>query len=98
MADYPSSVVTRDRKGNEEVRLLVDRGRFVRYQYMNPETGEIVEKEKMSIILLTEEGEKEHLYIIPFQPNRALAIRPKVEKKDRKVWNGRTGREEELFE
>ena len=41
---YPDSVITKDRKGNKEVRLLVDKGRFVRYQYMDPKTGKIVEK------------------------------------------------------
>lgn len=92
MIKYPSSVITKDRKGNKEVRLLVDKGKFARYQYMDPLTG------KMSIILKNFEGMEEHLYIIPLQPNKSLVIKPKGEKKGRRVWNGESNEEEELFD
>jgi len=98
MSEFPSSVMTEDRKGNKEVRILLDKGKFVRYQYMDPATGKIVEKEKMSIILKNNEGKEEHLYIIPLQPNKSLVIKPKGEKKDRRVWNSETGKDEELFD
>lgn len=97
MPEYPSSVITKDRKGNKEVRLLLDKGKFVRYQYMDPDSGSIVEKGKVSIILQTGEGNEEHLYIIPLQPNKSLVIRQKGEEKSRMVWNKETGKEEALF-
>lgn len=95
--DYPESVLTKDRKGNIEVRVLVDKGQYVRYQYMDPKTGKIVEKSKTSIILKNKEGKEEHLYIIPLQPNKALLIKPSSGEKSRKVWNKEKKKEEELF-
>lgn len=87
MAVYPDDVITRDRKGNPEVRWLVDRGRFVRYQYRDPKTGKLLEKGKFSIILKGARGE-EHFYLIPVQ-NRFLAIPVKEGNKKRKLWDGR---------
>lgn len=84
--EYPESVITKDRKGNKEVRLLIDKGTFVRYKYMDPKTGKIVEKGKYSIILQAPKGE-EHLYIIPIKGDRALVVYPKSEAEERKVWN-----------
>lgn len=43
MAKFPEEVLTRTKKGEIKVRSLVDRGRFVRYRYPNPETGEPME-------------------------------------------------------
>jgi hypothetical protein len=93
--EYPESVITKDKKGNKEVRLLVDKGQFVRYQYMDPKTGKIVEKGKSSIILKTAEKE-EHFYIIPIKKGRALVIFPKSEVKQRKVWNKTTKNAENI--
>jgi hypothetical protein len=43
MAKFPEEVLTRTKKGEIEVRSLLDRGRYVRYRYLNPETGEPME-------------------------------------------------------
>lgn len=93
--EYPESVITKDKKGNKEVRLLVDKGQFVRYQYMDTKTGKIVEKGKSSIILKTAEKE-EHLYIIPINTRKALVVYPKSEVKQRKVWNKDTKNAENI--
>jgi len=53
---YPKSVLTKNRKGETEVRGLLDRGRYVRYNYINPDTGKIMENGKFSIILKDEKG------------------------------------------
>ncbi|MEE9167749.1 MAG: hypothetical protein V3U24_09880 [Candidatus Neomarinimicrobiota bacterium] len=98
MSEYPSSVITQDSKGNKEVRLLLDRGKFVRYRYLDSVTGKIAENEKMSILLKNTEGEEKHLYIIPLQPGRSLVIWPKGGEKSRSVWNSETGKEEALFD
>ena len=94
---YPESVKTKDRKGNEEVRVLVDKGKFVRYQYMNPKTGKIVENNKTSIIIKNKQGKEEHFYMIPIKGNKFLTI-PLKEEKSRKVWNKKTKKEEQLFQ
>ena len=95
--DYPESVITVDKKGNKEVRVLVDKGQFVRYQYMDPKTGKIVENGKSSIILQTPKGE-EHLYIIPMKGNKALVVFPKSEAKERKIWNKNTKKAEDIWQ
>ena len=95
--ECPPETITFDRKGNKEVRLLVDKGRFVRYQYMDPPSGKIVEKGKFSIILKNEKGKEEHLYIIPLKEKKALVVWPGQEKKERMVWSNQKSRPEKLF-
>ncbi len=84
--DYPESVITINRKGEREVRRLLRRGEFVEYDYIDPETGNPVEKGKRSIVLKTPEGE-EHYFLIPLKDGRFLAVLDK-DSKERKVWNG----------
>lgn len=84
--EYPEEVLTKDKKGNLEVRWLIDRGKFVRYNYRHPKTGKILENNKYSIILKLK-GKEEHFYMIPIK-GRFLAI-PIKEKKKRKVWDGK---------
>ena len=40
---FPPEVLTRTKKGELEVRSLIDRGRYVWYNYLHPETGEPME-------------------------------------------------------
>lgn len=80
---YPESVLTKGRKGRLEVRRLLSKGKFVKYDYTDPETGKPLEKGKFSIIL---KGEKEeHYYLIPLK-GRFLAI-PQKAKGKRKFWD-----------
>lgn len=83
---YPEEVLTKDKKGNLEVRTLVGKGKFVKYDYRDPKTGKILENGKFSIILKTKDGE-EHYYMIPIK-GKFLAIPIKEENK-RKVWDGK---------
>jgi hypothetical protein len=85
---YPDSVLTKNRKGETEVRLLTDRGKFMRYTYAYPD-GTKAEGGKVSIILTNEKGEKTHYFLIPTQGGRYLAIIPKEEISERKVWDGK---------
>jgi hypothetical protein len=87
MPEYPETVITHDRKGNKEVRWLVDKGKFVRYQYRDPASGKLLEKGKFSLLLKNRQGKEEHFYLIPIQ-NRFLAIPLKEAAKKRKVWDG----------
>jgi len=84
---YPDSVLIKNRKGETEVRLLIDKGKFVRYTYIYPD-GKPADG-KISIILTNEKGEKTHYFLIPTQGGRYLAIIPKGEKENRKVWDGK---------
>jgi hypothetical protein len=87
MADFPEEVFTRTKKGEIEVRSLIDRGRYIRYRYLHPETGEVMEGGKVKLVLLSEAGRAEEYFIIPTKSKRDLLI-PAAEKGDRKVWDG----------
>ena len=88
MNAYPEEVLTRTKKGELEVRSLIDRGRFVRYNYLHPETGEALEGGKVKLVLISEAGRTEEYFIIPTTSKRDLLI-PAAEKGARKVWDGR---------
>jgi len=95
MASFPDEVLTRTKKGEIEVRSLIDRGRYVRYNYLHPETGEPMEGGKVKLVLLAEDGRTEEFFIIPTKSKRDLLI-PAAEKGARKVWDGQ--RAVDLFE
>ena len=56
MPTFPEEVLTRTKKGETEVRSLIDRGRYVRYRYLHPQTGEAMEGGKVKLVLLSEAG------------------------------------------
>jgi hypothetical protein len=87
MPKFPEEVLTRTKKGEVEVRSLMDRGRYVRYNYLNPETGAPMEGGKVKLVLLVEGGRPEEYFIIPVKSGRDLLI-PATEKGARKVWDG----------
>jgi hypothetical protein len=88
MTRFPDEVLTRTKKGEVEVRSLIDRGRYVRYNYLNPETGEPMEAGKVKLVLIAEDGRVEEFFIIPMKSKRDLLI-PAAEKGARKLWDGR---------
>jgi hypothetical protein len=83
---YPEEVLTRSKKGRIEVRNLMDRGRFVRYEYIDPNTGKKSEN-KVKLVLILDEKQEEY-FIIPMKDKRHLMI-PVESKGDRKIWDGR---------
>ncbi|MBS3057274.1 MAG: hypothetical protein J4415_01445 [Candidatus Diapherotrites archaeon] len=95
---YPEEVITHDRKGNPEVRTLLDKGQFVRYHYANPKTGRLLEKGKFTILLKNERGELIHFYAIPMQQGkRYLLIEVREKVIERKVWDARKKKAVELW-
>jgi len=86
-AKFPDDVLTRTKKGEIEVRSLIDRGRYVRYNYLHPETGEPMEGGKVKLVLISERGAPEEYFIIPTRSKRDLLI-PAAEKGVRKVGDG----------
>ncbi len=87
MSTFPEEVLTRTKKGEIEVRSLMDRGRYVRYNYLHPDTGEPMEGGKVKLVLLSESGKAEEFFIIPTKSHRDLLL-PAAEKGARKVWDG----------
>ncbi len=87
MASFPDEVLTKTKKGETEVRSLIDRGRYVRYRYLHPDTGEPMEGGKLKLVLIAESGRTEEFFIIPTKSHRDLLL-PAAEKGARKVWDG----------
>jgi hypothetical protein len=87
MSTFPDEVLTRTKKGEVEVRSLIDRGRYVRYNYLDPETGEAMEGGKAKLVLISEAGRTEGYFLIPTKSKRDLLI-PASEKGARKIWDG----------
>lgn len=87
MKSYPGEVLTRTRAGEAEVRSLIDRGRYVRYNYLHPESGEPMEGGKVKLVLRSESGATEEYFIIPTKSKRDLLI-PAAEKGARRIWDG----------
>jgi len=87
MPPFPEDVLTRTKKGDLEVRSLIDRGRFVRYEYVHPETGEAMEGGKVKLVLLPESGQREEFFIIPMKSGRSLLL-PAPDKGERTIWDG----------
>jgi capsule polysaccharide export protein KpsC/LpsZ len=85
VVEYPSQVLTKSKKGKLEVRSLINSGRFVRYRYIDPETGRATEN-KHKLVLITEE-KMEEFFIIPLKDGRFLMI-PTESKGERMVWDG----------
>jgi hypothetical protein len=100
MKEYPESVLTKDRKGNLEVRNLISRGQFVVYDYRDIKTFKRVENNKKKLYLKGKDGKISDYYIIPLKSgNRSLLIKPETpEEKVRKVWNDKMQKEEDLWQ
>ncbi len=81
---YPSEVLTTSKKGKVEVRSIIDRGEFVRYEYLDPESGQKSEN-KIKLVLKTEESTDEY-FIIPMKDKRKLLI-PVEPKGTRALWD-----------
>lgn len=87
MVSFPEEVLTRTKKGEVEVRSLIDRGHYVRYHYLDPETGQPMEGGKVKLVLVSEAGRTEEFFIIPTKSGRDLFL-PAAEKGGRKIWDG----------
>ncbi len=90
---YPHEVLTTSKRGKVEVRSLIDQGRFVRYEYIDPESGEKTEN-KIKLVLVLEGG-MEECFIIPTKDKRKLLI-PVAAKGPRKIWDGKANQPVEL--
>ncbi len=97
MERFPEEVITVSKRGKREARVLVDRGKYVRYEYLDPVTGKKNEN-KVKLVLLTEDGKQEEYFIIPLkQEGRFLLLKAEV-KGNRKMWDEKKKKAVELFE
>ncbi len=86
--EFPPEVLTVSKKGKVEVRKLIDRGEFVRYEYLDPKTGKRSEN-KIKIVLRNSEGKVEEYFVIPLkQHGRYLMLRAE-NKGPRMLWDGK---------
>ncbi|MGC9059480.1 MAG: hypothetical protein ACP5H3_03710 [Candidatus Aenigmatarchaeota archaeon] len=93
---FPEEVLTKTKKGKIEVRNLIARGKFVWYDYRDPKTFENAENNKSRIFLKDEEGNVKSYFIIPLKEKRFLLIEAEKEE-DKKVWNDKKKRVEDLW-
>ncbi len=84
---YPEEVLTKSKKGKIEVRNIVDFGKFVRYEYLDPETGKRSEN-KVKIVFYNGEDYDEY-FIIPLKQNNKFLMLKAEKKGPRKLWNGK---------
>ncbi len=97
MERFPDEVITVSKRGKREVRVLVDRGRYIRYEYLDPVTGKKSEN-KVKLVLLTEDGKQEEYFIIPLkQEGKFLLLKAEV-KGNRKIWDEKKKKAVDLFE
>jgi hypothetical protein len=80
---YPEDVITITKKGKREVRNYLMHGTFVEYNYLDEETGEVVDN-KIKLVLKAKDGKVYEYFIIPGSNNRAILI-TESEKGSRKI-------------
>lgn len=83
---YPKEVLTKSKKGKIEVRSLLCRGRFARYEYIDPKTSKRSEN-KDKLVLISEGNGEEEYFVIPIKGGRFLML-PTEAKGERKIWDG----------
>ena len=96
---YPKEVLTK----NNEVRVLEEKGTYIKYTYLDPETGKEIKKGKYSLILKSETSKtfeqkrerfgktkgfsKKHLFIIPIKNNKSMIVKDEEDKEKRKIFH-----------
>ncbi len=98
MAIYPESVITTDSKGRKEARMLIERGTYTRYTYVDPDTGNMVKEGKETVFISNTKGIKEKLFIIPIAGGKSFLFRKKEHNTADKVWNPALKKAENIFE
>lgn len=97
MPTFSEDVITKGKGGRPELRALESRGEYVLYKYLDPQTMKVADA-KRKLCLRDQAGAVREYFIIPLKArNRSLLIEPEKKEKERKVWNDRMGREEELW-
>jgi len=95
--DFSKEVYAKGKGGKLEVRAVDFRGQFVLCKYLDPKTMKLSDN-KRKLCLKDEDGNILEYFIIPLKTkNRSLLVATDKEEKERKVWNEKTGVEEDLW-
>ena len=86
---YPDSVLAKNKQGKKEVRVLKEKGQYVKYSYLDPKTNK--ETAKYSLLLKNNKS-REHLFIIPMKADKSLVIK-KSEDRKIKLWDKEKNKE-----
>jgi len=93
---YHESVLTKSKSGKVEVRALSSKGKYILYHYLDPATGKPSSK-KEKLILKSKEGKILQWFLIPLQQDKHLMIPAELKEPEKKVWNEKKKKEENLF-
>jgi len=74
---YPKETLTK--KG--EVRVLEEMGEYIKYTYVDSETGKLVKKGKYSLILKSGSS-KRHVFVVPLKNGKSMVVKDQDEKRD----------------
>ncbi len=85
---FPDEVITVSKKGKKEARNLIGTGKFVKYNYLDPETGRENEK-KYRLVLLNNSDIREEYFVLPTSDGKRFLMIPAQEKEGRKIWDGK---------
>jgi len=80
--EYPKETLT----NNKEVRILEEKGEYVKYTYINSKTGKLIKEGKYSLLLKSEDS-KRHLFIIPLKDNKSMIVKDEKEPKEIKIYD-----------
>lgn len=87
MTDFPDEILTTSKKGKKEARLLIDRGTYVRYEYIDIETGKRSEN-KVRLVLIHKDKTLEGYFIIDTKSPRKLML-PTKDESPRAIFDGK---------
>lgn len=93
---YPESVLTKSKSEKIEVRALNSKGKYALYHYLDSATGKQSSK-KQKLILKSKEGKILQWFLIPLQQGKSLMIPAELKESEKKIWNERKKKEENLF-
>ncbi len=79
---YPKETLTK----NQEVRVLEEKGSYIKYTYIDPKKNKPIKKGKYSLILKSENS-KRHLFVIPLKTGKSMIVKDEIDNEKRKVWD-----------
>ncbi|MBS3097987.1 hypothetical protein J4209_04295 [Candidatus Woesearchaeota archaeon] len=80
--DYPEETIAINKQGKKEVRVLQEKGQYVKYNYLNLETGKKTTKYSL---ILKNDSSKEHLMVVPLKTGKSLVVEQKKEQRELKI-------------
>lgn len=91
---YPKECTTKSSSGKVEARVFEERGEYLKYGYEDVETGKVIAK--YSLLLKNENGEYDHLMIVPTKEGKEYVVYHKKGEHPKKVYDTKNNRIIEL--